>query len=310
MSEIWKAHRPKRLVDVVGQDATIKMLLQYLKKGNVPHALLFAGPSGCGKTTTARCLATALGCDESDLTEINCAIRDPMKMSRDIGEMCQYGPLAGKARIWILDEFQALSRARFSQQALFKILEDTRDDCYFMICTTDPVKISAPIKNRCTQFAMQSLKEIHLVELLNVVVKREGGILDNDVRGRIVELSEGSARQALKLLESVLGLEDKEEQLECLHKSEHSVAAIELARALIDVRKTWPEVAKILKALEDERPEDLRLMVLGYFSSVILGGGKMGHLAHAAIEIFRDDVDRCGMPGIRSNCWYLKNPKR
>jgi DNA polymerase III gamma/tau subunit len=39
-------YRPKRLSDVVGQQAAVKGLLDHLKANTLPHTLLFHGPRG------------------------------------------------------------------------------------------------------------------------------------------------------------------------------------------------------------------------------------------------------------------------
>src|SRR3954463_6055975 len=63
---IARKWRPQKFDDVVGQPAVTRTLRNALKSGRVAQAFVFAGPRGVGKTTTARILARALNCGNSD----------------------------------------------------------------------------------------------------------------------------------------------------------------------------------------------------------------------------------------------------
>ena len=66
--------RPNRLVDIVGQDFTVRVLSQALKSNALPQACLFGGAAGVGKTTLARVLARSLVCESDDPDEcLSCA---------------------------------------------------------------------------------------------------------------------------------------------------------------------------------------------------------------------------------------------
>ena len=54
---LYRAHRPKKLSEVVGQEHVTTALSRALKKGTVSHAYLLTGPRGTGKTSIARILA-------------------------------------------------------------------------------------------------------------------------------------------------------------------------------------------------------------------------------------------------------------
>ena len=156
MTELYKRFRPKSLDAVVGNGGTVAALQKFLKKGNLPHTILFKGPSGCGKTTLARILAKELGCGVLDLREYNSADFRGIDTIRDISRIMTNAPAAGNCRVFILDEAHQLSKD--AQNAALKILEDTPKHVYFFICTTDPQKLIATIRSRCTEMPVDLLK--------------------------------------------------------------------------------------------------------------------------------------------------------
>ena len=63
MSEVlYRKWRPRRLDQLVGQEAVSKTLRQAVSLNRLAHAYLFCGPRGTGKTSTARILAMAANC--------------------------------------------------------------------------------------------------------------------------------------------------------------------------------------------------------------------------------------------------------
>src|SRR5690625_6384886 len=51
---LYRAYRPGRFTDVVGQDHVTEPLMRALDNDREHHAYLFSGPRGCGKTSSAR----------------------------------------------------------------------------------------------------------------------------------------------------------------------------------------------------------------------------------------------------------------
>lgn len=282
-TELYKVHRPSKLSELLGQDDAVKTIKGFGKDG-VPHCLLLVGPSGCGKTTIARILKRLLLCSDYDFHELNCAAdARGIDTIRSIQSRMWDSSMGGGCRIWLLDEAGKLTGD--AQTALLKMLEDTPPHVYFFLATTDPQKLISTIKTRATEIKVKALKGKDMESLLSRVAAAEKFNLTEEVRDKLVDVSEGSARKALVLLNQIIKIESEEDQLAAVSSGVANSAAIEIARALINPKATWGAVSKLLKDVEDE-PETVRRVVLGYCKSVLLGGGNLAPRARDIIFTF------------------------
>lgn len=303
MRELHLEERPTTLKQVVGQPEAIAQLAGLAKsESGIPHCLLFIGPSGCGKTTLARIVRHKLGCADADFCEVNAAENRGIDMVRGIQARINQAPMAGKCRVWLIDECHQLTAD--AQGAFLKLLEEPPAHSYIMLATTDPQKLRKAIQTRATTIKVRDLTERELGKLVQDKAEDNGLELDSKVVGKIAEVAEGSARKALVLLGQVAGIGKVDQQLAVLENADAKAACIELCRALI-AGKDWGTVSKILLAL-DEEPETVRRMVLGYFNSVALkagGGGAKAARAIGVMEAFECNYFDSGKAGLTISCF-------
>ena len=223
-------------------------------------------------------------------------------MVRDIRSRMNLAPMNGSTRCWLIDEAHQLSSQ--AQNAFLKILEDTPKHVYFFLATTDPNKLLKTIRTRCSSFKMESLKPKAAVELLESVMEKEGIEIDDEVIDAVVNHGDGSPRQLLVLLDSIQHLDDDEEQLQLIYKSETKKEAIEIARTLMKLKPKWSEVSAVLRTVQEE-PESIRWMMLSYANSVLLKGGRKASRAYIIIDAFRDNFYDSKKAGLSAACYEI-----
>jgi DNA polymerase III gamma/tau subunit len=101
---LYQKHRPTKFDEMLGSPSTIKVLSEMVRKGKVPHFLLFTGGSGTGKTTAARILASELGAQGIDYREMNSASYRGIETIRQIQDKLNIAPAMSKCRVYFMDE--------------------------------------------------------------------------------------------------------------------------------------------------------------------------------------------------------------
>lgn len=222
--------RSKSFDRIVGQDLLIRMLKNSLFLGQYFPVYLFAGQRGCGKTTTARVFAAAVNCERladfrkqpkefsipclactscqamaagkhPDFIEIDAASHTGVDNIRQIIDAASLLPLMGQKKIYLIDEAHMLSKAAFN--ALLKILEEPPMSVLFILATTDAQKIIETVRSRCFQLFFKPIETTALYNHLVHVCEQESIKFTEDGLYTIIRESEGSARDALNLLEQV-----------------------------------------------------------------------------------------------------------
>lgn len=62
-------YRPQSFDEVIGQDVMVQIIKNAIKMDRIPNAYLLTGIRGVGKTTTARIIAKAINCKNSESPE-------------------------------------------------------------------------------------------------------------------------------------------------------------------------------------------------------------------------------------------------
>lgn len=222
--------RSKTFDELVGQDVSVKMLKNSLYLGSLFPVYLLWGQRGTGKTSLARIFAAAINCaaleqfrknprsqqlpclecpscramsagKHPDFIELDAASNTGVDHVRTIIESASLMPVMGSKKIYLIDEAHMLSKAAFN--ALLKMLEEPPAAALFMLATTDPYKIIDTVRSRCFQLPLRALDQSLLTAHLLSICTQEAIPADKEALALIAHESEGSARDALNILEQV-----------------------------------------------------------------------------------------------------------
>jgi len=275
--------RPTTLKEILGQKELVKSLQSVLAK-KICRAFLLHGPAGCGKTTTARIIASMVGCAADALCEVDAATYSGIDAMRSITETLNFKPIGSDTRVIIIDEAHSLSSSAW--QSLLKSVEEPPLGVYWVFCTTNPSKVPETIKTRCACFQFSPVSTDDLVDLLIQVADAEGLPHSDEMLTLIARMSNGSPRKALTSLAKCCSCTTVDEIRTLLQVAdEGDVDVIELCRYLSKGTATWEGAMKIVNKFKVRDAESLRIVIVSYMGKVVLGS-KNPQQALSVIEAF------------------------
>ena len=216
--------RPRAFEEIVGQPHVVTALSNALESKRLHHAYLFTGTRGVGKTTLARILAKAINCETHgisahpcgkcracteidsgrfvDLLEVDAATNTKVDDMRELLDTAQYMPVAGRFKVYIVDEVHMLSRNAFN--SMLKTLEEPPEHVKFILATTDPQKLPVTILSRCLQFNLKPLPPALIAGHLKNVLTAEKIAFEEPALALIAKAAAGSVRDSLSLLDQAI----------------------------------------------------------------------------------------------------------
>lgn len=189
---------------VLGQPRAVRLLLNTLKTGRIPSAMLFAGEPGIGKKYTAINFAKAINClsngsDSCDscssCKKIESGIHPdflflkPEKGEiriddiRSIEDALSFRPFEGKRKLVIIDEAERMNQS--ASNAFLKTLEEPPSGSVIILITSSPESLPSTIRSRCCRISFTPIPEKETEEILKRI-----NLFDSDLK-TLIRLSMG-----------------------------------------------------------------------------------------------------------------------
>jgi DNA polymerase III subunit delta' len=221
-------------LELVGHEAARRALRAALRRGSLPHALIFSGPSGIGKRRLAQWLIAARWCAEPEPPCGRCSScrkvaggqhpdvelvsrnpgkeRDPEELGsrteitvdqvrRGLLPALSLHSVEGQGRAALIDDADTLNEA--AQNALLKTLEEPPPGCLLMLICAHEDALLDTVRSRCQVVRLSPLDDAEM-ERLFPGEDRELLRLARGRPGRLAELSGIDASALGALLRDVL----------------------------------------------------------------------------------------------------------
>ncbi len=250
---LYRKYRPNSFSEVVGQEATVKILKNSIINEKISHAYLFSGPRGTGKTSLARIFAKVINClnpkdgeacgecqnclnfgSNPDIIEIDAASNNGVDEIRELINNVKLMPSSAKYKVYIIDEVHMLSQSAFN--ALLLTLEEPPSHVIFILATTNLESVPITIVSRCQKFEFYRIGEDLITKQLQNICEKEKIKYDLDGLKEITALADGGMRDALSMLDQ-LSKEGQKIDLDLVIKELGSISLIkikDLVQALDD----------------------------------------------------------------------------
>jgi len=222
---LYLKYRPQRFGELVGQEVVARTLRNAVRERRLGHAYLFTGIRGTGKTSAARILARAINCEQPvdgepclichacesvgagrslDVIEIDAATNRGIDEIRDLRERTQFLPSELQSKVYIIDEVHMLTTE--AANAFLKTLEEPPEHACFILATTEPQRLAETILSRCQRFDFRRIPAAAMAAHLAEICRLEGVTAAAEVMDLVAEAGVGSLRDALSLLDRLIGL--------------------------------------------------------------------------------------------------------
>ncbi len=207
-----------------------------------------------------------------DILEIDGASNRGIDEIRDLREKVKLSPLSARKKVYIIDEVHMLTTEAFN--ALLKTLEEPPPHVIFILCTTESHKVPDTIMSRCLRIQFKKATEEELVRSFERIIKREKLEGEKEALRLIANLSDGSFRDGVKILEELAQTSKDGKVTKDLIESKHQISSTEY------------QIAQMIRNFENKETKS----ALEGVSKLVSDGIDIGHFMEGLIETLHNSL--------------------
>ncbi|MEM3408591.1 MAG: replication factor C large subunit [Candidatus Micrarchaeia archaeon] len=212
---IVEKYRPKKLADIIGQDAIIDRLTIWARnwEDGIPQKpILLYGRPGCGKTSIAHALANDM---DWEIFEINASdTRNKSVIDSILSNTATQATLTGRLKLIVIDEIDGLAgqEDRGGVGAVINVIDESKQP---IILIANQVYIQK-LKSLLPEVEMLEMKGVDkriLKKYLREIADKEGIQISDLQIEEIADRSNGDVRSALIDLTATITYRDREKDV-------------------------------------------------------------------------------------------------
>jgi putative ATPase len=293
--------RPRTLDDLVGQEhltGTGSILRTAIENGKIPSMILW-GPPGTGKTTIANIIAHSLDLPYIQLSAISSGVKEV----RDAIAQAQ----GQRGTLLFIDEIHRFNKGQ--QDALLGAVEKGIITLIGATTENPSFEVNSALLSRCQVYVLKPLEEKDLVQLLEVVLKKDEWLKTKNIvlkeTQALLTISGGDGRKLLNLLELVVDALSGKKEIDITDDQVMKIAQQRIALYDKSGEQHYDIISAFIKSMRGSDPNG----AIYWLARMIEGGEDVKFIARRMVIFASEDIGNANPTAIvlANSCFEAVN---